>query len=125
MARRYLTEAEVLSTLSRGASVEQWLESTPVDSDTVLRWLRIDRERDGQFSVTYFEVFDDGGPEFLDIYEFSSVDVDKPHGESTSFDDAKRAIRHCVESHQARTDRFVNAGMIQEEYADYVSTRMP
>jgi len=74
--RQYLTEDQ-LKSIRFGRSVQQWLGSVEEDDYTILKWLRIDKERDGNFSVTYFESFDEGSEEFLDIYEFSIVDPDE------------------------------------------------
>ncbi len=56
----------------------QWLVVVQETDYTILRWLSIDKESDESFSVAYFESFDEGNADFLDIYSFSSVDPDDP-----------------------------------------------
>ena len=52
MTRRYLTRVEVEQALGRGAAVEQWLGAANTVEGRIVRWLRIDKERDGRFGVT-------------------------------------------------------------------------
>ncbi len=75
---KYLTEEQLLSLLKLGKSVEQWLTHEKHDGYTVLKWLRIDREKDMTYSLSYVECFDDGNENFFDIYEFSPLNPDEP-----------------------------------------------
>jgi hypothetical protein len=121
--RRHLNEAEARAAVSRGALIEQWLGSEERDGETVLRYVRVELERSGGLRVTYHEVIDDGGADFFDVYEFTPADPDEPDGVSSFFTDIDAAFQHCTDCYQARVDRFVNAGVIQDEYADYLSSR--
>jgi hypothetical protein len=76
----YLDFQQLTSYLTLGKSVEQWLGVLRQDAFIIVRWLRIDLERNGNYSVSYFEVFDEGDEEFLDVYEFNVVDPDEPYG---------------------------------------------
>ena len=74
---RYLTNEQLTTNLSLGKSVEQWLSFETKDDYVVLKWLRIDKEKDSTYSVSYIECFDDGDTDYIDIYSFSPVDPDE------------------------------------------------
>lgn len=119
--RRYLTEDQLKSNLRLGRSVEQWLGSVEEDDYIILKWLRIDKERDESFSVTYFESFDEGSEELLDVYEFSLVDPDEPFGVINTFSSIADALEFAIITYNASNDKYVSSGMIQEEYRDYIT----
>jgi hypothetical protein len=117
----YLPKDELINVLQSGRSIEQWLNVNKDNVDyTIITWLRIDKERNGTFSVSYFEVFDEGDEGFLDIYEFSPYDPDEPFGVIESFLDYDKALNYCYKKYNGRPDRFVGAGLIQEEYQKYL-----
>lgn len=119
---RHLSASEAERVLNAGRSIEQWLGARVEGADRVLKWLLLAVENDGGYSVTVFEVLDNGGPEFLDVYEFSPLDVDQPYGVTTTFKDARGALAFAIGA-GADPGRFVNAGIVQDEYADYLSSR--
>lgn len=118
MADRYITKSGIERSLAAGEAVEQWLGTGQEGGRTTIRWMRIDRHRTGRFSVSTFEVYDDGNENFIDIYEFSSTDPDAD-GNPTLFDDVEGALAFAAKNLHADIGRFVGAGLIQEEYADY------
>ena len=60
---RYLEKDQLTTNLSLGKSVEQWLSFESKEGYTILRWLRINKERDSKYTVNFTECFDDGnGP---------------------------------------------------------------
>jgi hypothetical protein len=120
--RRHLSAAEVERMLTYGRSVEQWLGAHAAAGERIVRWVRLDAERSGVYSVTLFEVFDDGGPDFIDLYEFSPADADRPDGATRAFSEARAALE-LARTLGADLDRFVNAGVVQDEYANYVANR--
>lgn len=118
--KRYLTEEQLKSNLALGFAVEQWLSYYQEEDYVVIRWLRIDKERDQRYTVAYFECFDEGNADFLDIYEFSALNPDEPYGVLTQFDNSEEALRFSETAYEASIGRYVSAGMIQEEYRDYL-----
>ena len=120
---KYLSEELLLQYLKLGKPVEQWLGSENRSDYTIIKWLRIEREKNGNYSVVFFEAFDEGNEDFLDIYEFSSTDPDIPYGKIDSFEDSNEALVYTLVEYGCKKDRFVNAGMIQEEYREYLSSK--
>ena len=113
---RHLSEQQTLSALWRGASVEQML--THSLSERRVRWLVALPDVDG-ITLRLHHVHDDGDADFLDVYDFRPVDEDEYFGEG-------RVVGHCPDAETvlqaavgmgARPDRWVNAGVIQDEYA--------
>jgi hypothetical protein len=98
--------------------VENLLQESRQEDLLVIRFLRIDRERGGDFSVALFEVIDEGNKDFLDIYEFSPIDPDFPFGKMASFKSADDAVSYSKIELSADENKFVNAGIIQGEYKD-------
>lgn len=112
----YLTDEQIRSRLRLGKSVEQWLGVVQEDDYTILRWLSIDKESDESFSVAYFESFDEGNEDFLDIYSFSLVDPDEPFGVIHTFSSIVDALEFAEVTYKASPNKYTAAGMIQEEY---------
>jgi hypothetical protein len=121
---RYLNPQQLLTNLNRGKPIEQWLGHDILPDYTVLKRLTIDKENNDEYSVDYMEVFDEGDENFLDIYEFSTIDTDEPYGIMTKFKTPKEAIDYSIEKYNCKIDKFVNAGVLQEEYRDYLKTRI-
>lgn len=118
---RYLNEDEIQSRLRLGKSIEQWLGVVHGTDYTILRWLSIDKESDESFSVVYFESFDEGNEDFLDIYAFSLVDPDEPFGVINTFSSISEALEFAEVTYKASPHKYTAAGMIQEEYRDYIN----
>lgn len=121
LMKNYLTEEQLESNLSLGIAVEQWLGTINEGDYIIIRWLRIDRERDRNYTVAYFECFDDGNEGFLDIYEFSRLNPDELYGVLSEFDNFNDALNFAETSYESSNSRYVSAGMIQEEYSDYLN----
>ena len=119
----YLTQEQLTGNLRLGKSVEQWLGHAAIDDYIILKWLRIDKEKTGEYSVAYFQSFDEGNREFIDIYEFSAVDPDDMFGVIHSFPELDEALRFAVENYAASLNKFVSAGMIQQEYLNYLNSK--
>lgn len=114
---RQLTEQQAVAALRRGASIEQLLTTTV--SDGTISWLSITAGDDG-FVLRHHAVLDDGDDDFLDVYEFRPVDEDDDLGEGTvlgTFSDVPSAFEAAAQNGARATD-WVNAGLIQDEYAD-------
>ncbi|MFC0512677.1 hypothetical protein ACFFGT_00640 [Mucilaginibacter angelicae] len=119
---KYLLPEQLKTSLSLGKPIEQWLSYQKHDDYTVLKWLRIDKERDAIYSVSYIECFDEGGKDFFDIYEFAPLDPNEPFI-INSFGAIDEALTFATDNYQASESKFVSAGMIQEEYKDYLTAR--
>jgi len=116
---RYIPKEDVIGLLNVSRSVEQLL-AKQMARDSAIRFIRIDKETSGIFSTALFEVSDDGNPDFLDIYEFSAIDPDLPCGDIRSFQSAEDALKYACQSLGATEDKFVGAGMIQDEYMETI-----
>jgi len=118
--KTYLKEEQLKSNLSLGSPIEQWLSHYKEEDYTVIRWLRIDKEKDQNYTLTYFECLDEGNENALDIYEFSMLNPDAPFGVLSQFDNIEDALSFSENSYGASIEKYVSAGMIQEEYHDYL-----
>ena len=85
--------------------------------------MRIDRNKDGIYTVAYFETFDDGSEDFLDVYEFETVDPDLEYGLKDSFQTYDEALEFSRQRYHCNNEKYVTAGMIQEEYRLYLLSR--
>lgn len=63
-------------------------------------------------------MFDNGAPDFLDVYEFDAVNPDAPFGEERAFDSVDNALRFAAEHLGASEGLYVNQGVVQDEYKD-------
>lgn len=119
----YLEQEQLKSNLNLGKSVEQWLGTETGNEYIIIKWLRVDKEADGNYTVTYIECFDEGNEDFADVYEFSTLDPDYPFGITSSFSSIADAIDFSVENYGASYSKFVSEGMIQEEYINYFKNK--
>lgn len=118
---RYLTEQFALGALRRGATIEQFLGPvTPAG----IRYVEI---RAG-FEVYLHLVEDNGNEHFWDVGEFGSLE----EREEDEFgrliaraEDAESALAAAEEIVGASRSRWVNEGVVQDEYGDYVLAGRP
>lgn len=108
------------SNLSPGFAIEQWLSDYQEENYTIIRLLRIDKEKDQTYTLAYFECFDEGNENALDIYKFSILNPDEPFGVLTQFDNIEDALTFSENSCGASNEKYVSAGMIRKEYHDYL-----
>ena len=120
MADRYLTPDALERALSAGHDIEQWLGARIEGPWRILKWLSIEHGRDGTATLRISEVLDDGRPDFIDIYEFTPYDAEAEDGVTYQLHDARSALECAISQHGASLDRFVNQGLVQLEYADYL-----
>lgn len=114
---RHLTERQAAAALRRGAPIEQLLTAT-LDEVTV-RWLSL-AATGGGFALRRHDVLDDGSGDFLDVYDFRPADEDEYTGEGVmigTYPDVPAALEAATRN-GARMTRWVNNGVIQDEYAD-------
>lgn len=85
MPRRYLTIEEAVSALNREKEVEVFLGGFNENGEKFIRWASFSKQ-EGKFKGALWEVVDEGGPEFFDVYSFSpkSGEWDVPRKEVVS-----------------------------------------
>ena len=114
---RHLTPAQAADALRRGKPVEQLLRSEPYDGQPTVKWLSVNPVRDGGFVVTAHHVYDDGVAESMSL---TPVDAEEYVGEGVDVgrhSEADAALE-AAGDHGALSDRWVNFGMVADEYAD-------
>jgi hypothetical protein len=121
--RRYLQLDEVDAALRRGRTVESFVGACVRNGQNGFRWLRLRKQNDF-LCVGIFETADQGSPSFLDIYELAPLDptlaLGEPAGQLT-FGELPSCITALSERFPESPLRFVNEGVIQDEYADFIS----
>lgn len=119
---RHLSVDQARAALRRGRSVEQLLSSTPVDVRPTVRWLSIAPTRPGEYELRMHLVLDVGSDDFLDVTEFPPVDEENEYvGEGKPFGTFREPNDILGEAHRewgASPDRWVNEGLVGEEYDD-------
>ncbi len=121
MPVKYLLKGQVDQQLAAGRVIEQWLGHSNHEDYRIIKWLRIDKEKSSECSVTYFESFDEGNNDFLDVYEFSPLDPDKPYGEISTFETKEMALECAANNYGADIEKYVGDGLIQDVYADFLN----
>lgn len=119
---RHLTGQQALTALRRRAPIEQML-SENLNTGS-FSWLEARPSGQG-FALRRQHTLDDGSENFLDVYEFRSVDEDDYLGEGVlvgEYPDEAPLLQAAVEI-GARMDRWVNEGVIQDEYRDLRARR--
>jgi hypothetical protein len=123
MSRRYLLTDEVDAALRRGKTVEAFLGSCNRAGERGIRRLAI-ASRGASIETRIYETADYGGPDSLDLYAFGPLDPDLELGEADetlSFPDLGSCLSALSERFPGVQARLVNEGMIQDEYADFIS----
>jgi len=115
--RRYLTLSEAQLALDRGKQIEQFLGGHLVDGDPAIRYAVI-RPDDNRIAATIYECFESPHPDFYDVGEFRGVYPDTDP-EDLYFDSLEETVSFLKERNGVSTDRFVNQGLVCEEYRDY------
>lgn len=59
--------------------------------------------------------------DFLDIYTFSLVDPNEPFGVIHTFSSISDALEFAEVTYKVSPNKYISAGMIQEEYRDYIN----
>ena len=119
---RYMTEQQALTALRRRAPVEQML-SENLDAGS-FSWIEARSSGQG-FALRLHHTLDNGSENFLDVYEFRSVDENDYLGEGVlvgAHHDEASLLQAAVEV-GAQMDRWVNEGVIQDEYRDLRARR--
>jgi len=118
MSRRYLTLKEAESSLNRGKTVEIFLGPFTHDSKKCIRWASFSKCAPG-IAGCLWEAFDQGTIDYLDVYTFESLSGE--YDEPTKSVSAE-SLKSAASALKIETLNFINQGIVQDEYADYLST---
>jgi hypothetical protein len=145
---RYLIPQFIRTALNLGTGVEQFLGGFVVDDQPAIHWISLHKgaddddfdddedefededaegvEDDGVadedlFVLSYYDACDEGNEDWIDVYEFTALSADQyapvaRHRLAT----LEEALALAVERYGADPARFVNGGVIQDEYYDYL-----
>ena len=118
MGRRYLTTEEAISAIKRGKEVEIFLGGFVKAGDKCIRWASFGFDGD-KYIGKVWEAIDEGSENFLDIYSFSpaSGEWDSPAKQAES-----REFEAVLKELDCSSGKIVNYGLVQDEYAEYLST---
>ena len=122
-ATRYLTRSLAEAALTRGRGIEQMLSVTDEGEGRRIRWVTISSGPDADFVVRAHDVHDPGFSSFLDLNEFPPTDEDEFIGEGrlvAEHPEAEVALS-AAEALGAVSDRWVNEGLIGDEYGDAIN----
>jgi len=81
-----------------------------------VRWIELRSGRSG-VEVRLFEAGEPPNFETMDIYEWIGTDIDQPSG---IFSTVVEALDFAFSTFKASADRWVNEGVVQDEYRDCV-----
>ncbi|MFD8790767.1 hypothetical protein [Streptomyces vinaceus] len=125
---RYLAEAFVLGALRRGRPVEQFLGPIHAAERLGVRYVEV-RPQAGRYEIFLHTVEDVGHENFLDLAEFPPLDQDSEEEDfgrlATAAPDPLAALEAAENGTGAVRQRWVNATMAQDEYADFVRAGRP
>ncbi|RTR33773.1 hypothetical protein [Shewanella atlantica] len=118
MTRRYLILAEAKSALSRNKEIEIFLGGFQVGSKNAIRWASFSASNQ-EVVGNVWEALDEGSEDYLDIYSFSPV--------SGEWDEPVKSVcasslEQVLEELRVSNSRIVNSGIVQDEYASYLSS---
>jgi hypothetical protein len=113
-----LTEHHIGAELSARRRVEQFLPPRSEGGVTILRWLDLSCE-DDSYILSLHEVFDDGSPDYVDVYSFEQVAPDEAPARH-SFPSLSQALEFAASTFAAPKNNYVSQGLIQDEYAAYL-----
>jgi len=85
------------------------------DDNEIISWIDLQKTKDDRVIVTYYEVFDEGNLDWLDLYASSFVDPDMDF-ETNEFDTIEEATNYIKEKYQLTEPKFLIRGRIQTEY---------
>lgn len=117
---RYLVPAFIRSALHRGVSVQQFVGAFMDGDEPALRYLELRAAGEDGIELWVHEVYDDGDESFLDVGEFTRLDADDDDEPAARADTLDEALALAEQRFGARPDRWVNEGVVQDEYLDYL-----
>jgi hypothetical protein len=125
---RYLAEVFVVGALKRGRSVEQFLGPIGAPDRPGVTYVEV-RPAKASYDVYVYAIEDIGHDRFFDLVEFPPFDTDADEEEFgrlvATAEDPSTALTAAKEATGALPGRWVNASMVQDEYADFVRAGRP
>jgi hypothetical protein len=124
---RYLGEVFAIGALHRGRSIEQFLGRAGDSGTLGIRWVEIVPCGEG-YRVVVHASRDVGGEHFRDLVEFPPLNDsdEEDFGEEVAVTaGARDALDAAHAGAGAVIDRWVNQGIAQDEYLDYVRAGRP
>lgn len=125
---RYLAESFALGALRRGRPVEQFLGPVGSPERPGIHYVEV-RPAKTRYEIFLHTLEDIGHETFADLVEFPPLD---PEDEEEEFgrlvgtrDDPLTALTAAEDVTGAVRGRWVNAGVVQDEYHDYVMAGRP
>lgn len=121
---RHLTSALAQGALRRGKQIEQFLGGFDRGEEHVIRWAALSPGRDG-ITLYLSEVVDVGSATFCDVAEFPPLDPDEEASGRAigTVTDPVDALDLAERELGAAQDRWVNHGVIGDEYVDHRARR--
>jgi len=121
MGNRYLHGMHLEYTIRNGKTVEQFLGGFDHAGEKAVRYLTIRRQGE-EFWLHNHEIYDEGSLDYLDIYAFEYLDMPESRFEPypIKFNSMEDALRYATSEFGASEDRWVNKGVVQSEYGDYL-----
>lgn len=120
---RHLLSIDIPMTFRRGKSVEQFLGRSPTDAGYI-RHVEL-RPSSGLIEIWVYDVEDIGSEEYTDLYDFPYLEPDGPDAPVASFPDPQSAVDYASRALAADATRWVNLGVAQDEYLDYIRAGRP
>lgn len=111
---KYLSEIEIRTLINLGKTLEIFL-GPQIDNNEIINWLSLTKNKAGEVELSTHSVFDDGDIDNLDIYSFELVDPDEDY-QTKEFSTVDEAMTYIREFHKLTDLRFLNQGVIQDEY---------
>lgn len=116
---RYINRPYLNTYLSLGKFVEVFLGRINADKN-ILSYLEIKQIKSSKIQISIIEHYDEGCLDWVDIYGFSYV---RPYEECEriEFSNTEKAIEFIQMRFQLKEIKFMNQGIIQEEYKDLLT----
>ncbi|MER7182748.1 hypothetical protein ABT404_25290 [Streptomyces hyaluromycini] len=123
---RYLAESFALGALRRGRPVEQFLGPAGSPEHPGIHYVEV-RPAKTHYEIFLYTLEDVGHEGFADLVEFPPLDAnDEEFGRLVATrDDPLVALAAAEDVTGAVRGRWVNAGVVQDEYRDYVMAGRP
>ena len=120
MPRRYLTQTEISSAVRRGKQVDAFLGPGEREDVPTIRYLTVQGTTD-RVTAELWEVEDPRDPNLCDVYCFYPPHGDDAPDQIFVFESVLDALVELNKAFPGASSRFVNQGVIDDEYAEYLA----
>ena len=120
---RHLLAIDIPAAFRRGKSVEQFLGRSPADAGYI-RHVEL-RPSNDSVEVWVYDVEDIGSEECIDLYDFPYLEPDGPDDPVATFSGPQAAVEYARASLATDDARWVNVGVAESEYLDYIRAGRP